>query len=125
MTDVTDASAGVRALTEPAGRAGAGADEAGGTHDGGTDGRNGGGERGMTVTTNPTTTTGAATGRDRAPREADGTAATAQLAFVGAGPGDPDLLTVRATALLAAADVVAAEEHIAERLAKIVNPGAR
>jgi uroporphyrinogen III methyltransferase/synthase len=50
---------------------------------------------------------------------------TAQLAFVGAGPGDPDLLTVRATALLASADVVAAELYLVERLTKFINPEAR
>jgi uroporphyrinogen III methyltransferase / synthase len=50
---------------------------------------------------------------------------TATMAFVGAGPGDPELLTIRATALLAVADVVAAEPHLAERLAAHINPLAR
>jgi uroporphyrinogen III methyltransferase/synthase len=68
----------------------------------------------------PTPAPGAANGSAKV----NGTT-TAQLAFVGAGPGDPDLLTVRATALLASADVVAAEPHIAERLAKFINPAAR
>jgi uroporphyrinogen III methyltransferase/synthase len=42
-------------------------------------------------------------------------AARARISFVGAGPGDPDLLTVRAAALLADADVLVVETGLRER----------
>jgi uroporphyrinogen III methyltransferase/synthase len=42
-------------------------------------------------------------------------ASRARVSFVGAGPGDPDLLTVRAAALLAEADVLVVETRLRER----------
>ena len=48
-----------------------------------------------------------------APR--DRSAARARVSFVGAGPGDPDLLTVRAAALLADADVLVIEAGLRAR----------
>jgi len=41
--------------------------------------------------------------------------ARARISFVGAGPGDPDLLTVRAAALLADADVLVIEAGLRDR----------
>ena len=73
----------------------------------------GGGEAGMVTTT------------QRGSASALGSCATtAVLAFVGAGPGDPELLTLRAVTLLAGADVIAAEAGLLERLAPHLNPDA-
>jgi uroporphyrinogen III methyltransferase/synthase len=47
------------------------------------------------------------------------------IAFVGAGPGDPELLTVRAAALLASADVVVHDSEVGPGLLAAARPGAR
>ena len=45
--------------------------------------------------------------------------------LVGAGPGDPDLLTVRALRVLAAADVVLCDDLVDARVLESVRPDAR
>ena len=59
-------------------------------------------------------------GRDRTPAPtmplAPGAPRRARIAFVGAGPGDPGLLTVRARELLAAADVLLVDTGVARPL---------
>jgi uroporphyrin-III C-methyltransferase len=45
--------------------------------------------------------------------------------LVGAGPGDPDLLTVRALRVLGAADVVLCDDLVDRRVLDLVRPGAK
>lgn len=47
------------------------------------------------------------------------------VALVGAGPGDPDLLTVRAARLIAAADVILHDRLLDERVLSLAHPDAR
>jgi uroporphyrinogen III methyltransferase / synthase len=55
------------------------------------------------------------TGPELAEAVRAGASARAKVSFVGAGPGDPDLLTVRAAALLADADVLVVEAGLRAR----------
>jgi uroporphyrin-III C-methyltransferase len=48
-----------------------------------------------------------------------------RVALVGAGPGDPELLTLKAARLLAAADVVVYDHLVSEQVLELVGPGAR
>jgi uroporphyrinogen III methyltransferase / synthase len=50
--------------------------------------------------------------------------ASGRVAFVGAGPGDEELLTVRAAALLAGADLVVADPELMAQLGKLADPEA-
>ena len=45
--------------------------------------------------------------------------------LVGAGPGDPDLLTLRAARVIAQADVVLCDDHVDRRVLELVRAGAR
>ena len=47
-----------------------------------------------------------------------------QVALIGAGPGCPGLLTVRAAELLAAADLVIYDQLVPRRILDVVNPAA-
>ena len=65
---------------------------------------------------------------DKATGRATSYAADAQVpgwvAFVGAGPGDENLLTVRAAVLIGRADLVVAPQWVGERLSHMLKPGA-
>jgi uroporphyrinogen III methyltransferase / synthase len=78
---------------------------------------------------NPPVTESAARAADKpAAKQAGGKAAEKHaagwVAFVGAGPGDESLLTVRAATLLAQADLVVAGPELIAQLGKLVNPDA-
>jgi uroporphyrinogen III methyltransferase/synthase len=49
----------------------------------------------------------------------------ARVSFIGAGPGDPDLLTVRGAAALAEADVLVLDQTLSERFRPLARPDVR
>jgi uroporphyrinogen III methyltransferase / synthase len=63
------------------------------------------------------------TGKQASPKSAEKQAA-GRVAFVGAGPGDEGLLTVRAAALLARADLIVASPDLTARLRRLARPDA-
>ncbi len=50
--------------------------------------------------------------------------APGRVALVGAGPGDPDLLTIKAARLIAEADVIFADRLVGKGILELANPGA-
>jgi uroporphyrinogen III methyltransferase / synthase len=78
---------------------------------------------------NPPVTDSAARAADKPAVKPAGTRAAdkpaaGRVAFVGAGPGDEGLLTVRAAALLGEADLVVADPELMARLGRLVSPEA-
>ena len=49
----------------------------------------------------------------------------ARVYLVGAGPGDPELLTVKAARLIAAAEVIVHDGLVDDAIMNMVNPSAR
>jgi uroporphyrinogen III methyltransferase/synthase len=81
-----------------------------------------------TVSTSVSKTAATRTGPQAAtattPVQARPSAPVGHVSFVGSGPGDPDLLTVRAVALISAADVVVTEAPEHADLVASLNPDA-
>lgn len=72
--------------------------------------------------TSKTPAAGGAKGAGRAAKKPAGP--PGRVAFVGVGPGDPELITLRAARVLAAADVIVVAEPLAEVFGQFFNPAA-
>ncbi|MBI1361343.1 MAG: uroporphyrinogen-III C-methyltransferase [Alphaproteobacteria bacterium] len=59
------------------------------------------------------------------PHANDPAACPGRVVLVGAGPGDPDLLTVRAARLISEADVIFADRLVGEGVLALANPAAQ
>ena len=73
---------------------------------------------------NPTTGKAAKQAKTTSDKAAETVTAPGWVAFVGAGPGDESLLTLRAASLIGRADLVVAAPWIGERLGHLLKPGA-
>jgi uroporphyrin-III C-methyltransferase / precorrin-2 dehydrogenase / sirohydrochlorin ferrochelatase len=63
--------------------------------------------------------------RNRASRPGDPLAATGTVFLVGAGPGDPELLTLKAAKVLRSADVVLHDELVSAEVLRLIPPTAQ
>jgi uroporphyrin-III C-methyltransferase len=59
------------------------------------------------------------------PQQPKGVTATGRVYLVGAGPGDPDLLTIKATKVIAMADVILIDDLVDEGALRYAKPGTR
>lgn len=62
---------------------------------------------------------------DAATPRASGTGAIGRVVLVGAGPGDPELLTLRAARLLAQAEVLVVDHLVSDAVLELAHPDAR
>ncbi len=64
-------------------------------------------------------------GKERERNDKEGNGMNGKVYLVGAGPGDPELLTVKALRLLRTADVVLHDDLVAPEILKLISPAAQ